>query len=79
MGNKSKVDQRGTLSERNRYSCNILNYKLFFSDLTVTINTTKGQVVRWRGPYRCVNVKQPSPEPEKWKEEVTFEICSYGV
>lgn len=46
MGYKLRVDQRGTLSERNRHSCNILNYKVVFTDLAATVNMTKGQIVR---------------------------------
>lgn len=67
MGYKPKIDHRGMLSERNRYSCNILNYKVAFTDLAATVNMTKGQVVRWRGSYRNVNAKWFSPEPEKRK------------
>lgn len=67
MGYKLRVDQRGTLSERNRHSCNILNYKVVFTDLAATVNMTKGQIVRWRSSYRHVNAKWFSPEPEKKK------------
>lgn len=68
------IDQRGTLSERNRHSCNILMCKVALLDLVAMINMIKGGALR-QSVEKC-KCRAAPPEQRRGKEEQKCEILS---